>query len=90
MRPLQVVVFMQIVPPKPPNGFERDALEMHMADEKIEQRAYTRRQRATLAHIEGVELFEIAGIGLFKHRHQAPGIDIGAHGEGGKAGKAGA
>ncbi|MGO7675372.1 hypothetical protein ACC685_36205, partial [Rhizobium ruizarguesonis] len=32
---------------------------------------------------------EIAGIGLFKHRHQAPVIDIGAHGEGGKAGKAG-
>ena len=63
--------------------------QTHMAGEKIKQGAYTRRQWPALAHIEGVELLEIAGIGLFEHRHQAPGIDIGAHGEGGKAGKAG-
>lgn len=76
--------------PKPKNGSGRDPLETHVLAEKIEQRTHARRQRTALAHIDGVEFLEIAGIGVFEHRHQSAGIDIVAHGEGGKTRKAGA
>ena len=62
----------------------RDDLgEPDVLAEEIEQGADPRRAAAALADIDGVELLDVAGIAVFEHRHQAPGIEVGADGEGG-------
>ncbi len=48
-----------------------------MGAEEIDEGADARRQRSALAEIDGVDVFAIARIEVFQHRHQSALIDIG-------------